>query len=91
MVYLGMGPGACKISRPLDEAHTFSILGGIDIGGARSGWLPGRFNARQPVTRSLLGSGSDQVLTCFVRTKSVELLILNLNFDHTESRRARPL
>ena len=36
MVYLGMGPGACEISKPLDAGFIlFSILGRIDIGGAR--------------------------------------------------------
>ena len=36
MVYLGMGPGAYKnFKAPRCRLHTFSIFGGIDIGGAR--------------------------------------------------------
>jgi hypothetical protein len=51
------------------------------------GWPLERFNARQPVTRTC----SVAAATKFIQNGKRWILNLNLNFDHTESRCARPL
>ena len=43
------------------------------------GWLPERFNARQPVTRTLLGSGSDR--TCFDLCEDRERRIIDFESE----------